>query len=119
VVFPAGAVGLLAAHSARLRGGAQVYSVDAIPERLDKAGELGAIRINFIRQDQDTVELIREHRSKWRTGPAFWRKNPLCEVTCAIDAIGFHARAETDCTKQDPLWAMQAIAELVNLAVGS
>jgi glutathione-independent formaldehyde dehydrogenase len=67
VVFGAGAVGLLAAYSARLRGAAQVYSVDAIPERLDKAGELGAIPINFIRED--TVELIREHQSKWRSRP--------------------------------------------------
>jgi glutathione-independent formaldehyde dehydrogenase len=61
------ALGLLAAYSARLRGAAQVYSVDAIPDRLDKAGELGAIPINFIRED--TVELIREHQSKWRSRP--------------------------------------------------
>ena len=40
-VFGAGAVGLLAAYSARLRGASEVYSVNLIPERLDKAAELG------------------------------------------------------------------------------
>jgi glutathione-independent formaldehyde dehydrogenase len=34
-IFGAGAVGLLAAYSARLRGAARVYAVDAIPERLE------------------------------------------------------------------------------------
>ena len=43
-------------------------------------------------------------------------ENPLGGVTCAIDAIGFQARAETDYTKEDPLWVMQAIAELINPA---
>ena len=114
VVFGAGAVGLLAAYSARLRGAARVYSVDAIPERLDKAGELGAIPINFIRED--TVELIREHQSKWRSGPAFRMENPLGGVTCAIDAIGFQARSQTDYTREDPLWVIEAIAELINPA---
>ena len=114
VVFGAGAVGLLAAYSACLRGAARVYSVDAIPERLDKAGELGAIPINFIRED--TVELIREQQSKWRSGPAFRMENPLCGVTCAIDAIGFQARSQTDYTREDPLWVIEAIAELINPA---
>jgi glutathione-independent formaldehyde dehydrogenase len=84
-----------------LRGAAQVYSGDAIPERLDKAGEPGALPINFIHED--TVKVIREHQSKWRSGPAFRRENPLYGVTCAIDAIGFQARAETDYTKEDPI----------------
>ena len=35
-VFGAGAIGLLAAYSARLRGASEVYSVDLIDERLDK-----------------------------------------------------------------------------------
>ena len=37
-VFGAGAVGLLAAYSALLKGAAEVYVVDHIAERLDKAG---------------------------------------------------------------------------------
>ena len=41
-VFGAGAVGLLAAHSALIKGAAEVYVVDHIAARLDKAGEPGA-----------------------------------------------------------------------------
>jgi hypothetical protein len=43
-VFGAGAVGLLAAYSARLEGAAEVYVVD-VPERLDKAGRAPAKRV--------------------------------------------------------------------------
>jgi glutathione-independent formaldehyde dehydrogenase len=47
-IFGAGAVGLLAAYSALLRGAAEVYVVDMVPERLEKAGEIGAVPINFL-----------------------------------------------------------------------
>jgi glutathione-independent formaldehyde dehydrogenase len=114
VIFGAGAVGLLAAYSARLRGAARVYSVDAISERLEKAGELGAIPINFLHGDP--VEQIKEQQSKWRSGPAFRQENPLSGVTCAIDAIGFQARSKMDYSREDPLWVTEAIAEMINPA---
>ena len=114
VVFGAGAVGLLAAYSARLRGAARVYSVDAIPERLEKAGELGAIPINFLHGDP--VEQILEQQSAWRSGPAFRQENALCGVTCAVDAIGFQARSRSNYEKEDPLWVTEAIADLINPA---
>jgi len=41
-VFGAGTIGLLAAYSALLQGAREVYCVDGIDARLDKAGELGA-----------------------------------------------------------------------------
>jgi len=99
-IFGAGSVGLLAAYSARLRGAARIYVVDAIPERLEKAGELGAIPINFI--ECDPVERIKEVQAKWRSGSAFRQEGPLGGVTCAIDAIGFQARSKTDDSKEDP-----------------
>ncbi|EEB93008.1 hypothetical protein MPER_08395, partial [Moniliophthora perniciosa FA553] len=40
-VFGAGPVGLMAAYSAVLRGAADVYVVDRVPERLAKAKEIG------------------------------------------------------------------------------
>jgi alanine dehydrogenase/PNT-like protein len=46
-VFGAGTAGLLAAYSALLRGAGEVYVVDHIPDRLDKAGELGATPVDF------------------------------------------------------------------------
>jgi glutathione-independent formaldehyde dehydrogenase len=113
-VFGAGAVGLLAAYSARLRGAARVYVVDAVPERLDKAGELGAIPVDFLAGDP--VEQIKAHQSKWRSGRAFRQEKPLGGVSCAIDAIGFQARSKTDFNREDPLWVTEAMAELLNPA---
>jgi glutathione-independent formaldehyde dehydrogenase len=113
-IFGAGAVGLLAAYSARLRGAARIYVVDAIPERLEKAGELGATPINFLRGDP--VEQIREQQSKWRSGRAFRLEQPLSGVTCAIDAIGFQARSKNDYAQEDPRWVIDAMADLVNPA---
>src|SRR6202012_3831845 len=46
-VFGAGAVGLLAAHSALIKGAGEVFVVDHVPARLDKAGEVGAIPVGF------------------------------------------------------------------------
>jgi glutathione-independent formaldehyde dehydrogenase len=113
-VFGAGAVGLMAAYSALLRGAARVYSVDAIAERLEKAGELGAIPINFL--EGDPVLQIKEAQAKWRTGSAFRQEDPLGGVTCAMDVIGFEARSKTDYSKEDPIWVTEAIAELIDPA---
>jgi glutathione-independent formaldehyde dehydrogenase len=113
-IFGAGAIGLLAAYAARLRGAAKIYVVDAVAERLEKAGELGAVPINFLHGDP--VEQIKEQQSRWRSGDAFRQEKPLGGVTCAIDAIGFQARSKTDYAKEDPLWVTEAIAELINPA---
>lgn len=113
-IFGAGSVGLLAAYSAKLRGAARVYVVDAVPERLEKAGELGCVPVNFLRGDP--VEQIREQQGKWRAGGAFRNEKPLGGVTCAIDAVGFQARSKADFSQEDPLWVTEAIAELINPA---
>lgn len=113
-IFGAGSVGLLAAYSARLRGAARIYVIDAIAERLEKAGELGAVPINFL--NSDPVEEIKRLQSTLRSGSAFRQEKPLGGVTCAIDAIGFQARSKTDYTREDPYWVTEAIAEIVNPA---
>jgi len=112
VIFGAGSIGLLAAYSARLRGAAHIYVVDAIPERLQKAEDLGAVPIDFLRGDP--VEQITELQSAWRSGTAFRQENPLGGVQCAIDAIGFQARSRTDFSQEDPSWVIEAISELLN-----
>ena len=77
-VFGAGPVGLMAAYSCVIRGAAEIYAIDHVPERLDKAAELGAIPINF---DQgNPVEQIKDRRS----GDG---------VDKAIDAVGYQAAA--------------------------
>ena len=108
-IFGAGSIGLLAAYSARLRGAARIYVVDAIPERLEKAGELGAVPIDFLHGDP--VEQIKELQSAWRRGSAFRQEKPLGGVSCAIDAIGFQARSKTDFSQEDPSWVIEAIAD--------
>jgi threonine dehydrogenase-like Zn-dependent dehydrogenase len=55
-VFGAGPVGLLAAHSAILRGASKVYVVDRILMRLECAKAFGAIPIDF--SESDAVDQI-------------------------------------------------------------
>jgi glutathione-independent formaldehyde dehydrogenase len=50
-VYGAGPVGLMAAYSALLRGASQVFCVDRVPERLAKAGEIGATPVDFTAVD--------------------------------------------------------------------
>ena len=77
-VFGAGPVGLMAVYSCVIRGAAEIYSIDHVQERLDKAAEVGAIPINF---DQgDPVQQIKDRRS----GQG---------VDKGIDAVGYQAAA--------------------------
>ena len=77
-VFGAGPVGIMAAYSCAIRGAAEIYVVDHVQDRLDKAGELGGIPINF--DDGDPVQQIKERRG----GDG---------VDKAIDAVGYQAAA--------------------------
>jgi len=77
VVFGAGPVGLMAAYGSIIRGAAEVYSVDHVKERLDKAESIGAIPINY--DEGDPVEQIKSMR-------------PLGRGTDkGIDAVGYQA----------------------------
>src|ERR1700753_1486684 len=51
VVYGAGPVGLLAAHSAMIKGASQVFVVDKEADRLDLAGKIGATPIDFSKGD--------------------------------------------------------------------
>src|SRR5438445_9848132 len=89
-IFGAGAIGLLAAYCAlHLLVATEVYVVDYVSERLDMAGELGAIPIDF--RKGDPVEQILEQRGRFRTqAGATWRgEEVMGGVNCGIDAIGF------------------------------
>ena len=77
-VFGAGPVGLMATYSCLIRGAAEVYSVDHVKERLDKAAEIGAIPINY--DEGDPVQQIKDRRGG--TG-----------VDKGIDAVGYQATA--------------------------
>lgn len=114
VVFGAGGVGLLAAHSALLRGAAWVYVVDCIPERLAKAQEYGAIPIDY--RASDPVEQIMELRKKSRMDSVYRDEHVMDGVTCGIDAVGFQARSQDDYHRDDPNWIISSLAKLVHPA---
>jgi len=108
-VFGAGAVGLLAAYSAVLKGASEVYVVDHIAERLDKAGELGAIPIDF--GDGDPVEQIKE----WRRRRGLPRGEEAADgVERCIDAVGFQALDRANPEQERPTQIIDDLARLVN-----
>ncbi|MDA0597318.1 MAG: glutathione-independent formaldehyde dehydrogenase [Chloroflexi bacterium] len=77
-VFGCGPVGLMASYSAILRGASQVFAVDHVQARLDKAAEIGAIPINY--DVANPVEQIKAHLG----GEG---------VDKGIDAVGYQATA--------------------------
>ncbi|KAF8828397.1 hypothetical protein HHX47_DHR4000874 [Lentinula edodes] len=85
VVFGAGPVGLMAAYSAIIRGASDIFVVDRVPERLQKAKEIGATPIDF--SASDPVEQI----LKLRGGK---------EVDRGVDAVGYQAVTSDGKTEQ-------------------
>lgn len=96
-VYGAGPVGLMAAYSALLRGAARVLVVDEVPERLQKAEEIGAIPVDF--KQGDPAEQIKD-----RLGGEGADKG--------IDAVGYQAHArETD--REEPAVVLNSLVDAV------
>ncbi|MFG2819640.1 glutathione-independent formaldehyde dehydrogenase [Kitasatospora sp. NPDC048365] len=76
VVQGAGPVGLMAAHSAVLRGAARVFVVDKEADRLELARQLGAEPLDF--SDTDPVEAVMDATDG-------------AGVDCGIEAVGYQA----------------------------
>jgi glutathione-independent formaldehyde dehydrogenase len=108
-VFGAGTVGLLTAYSSLLRGAAQVYVVDAVPDRLDKAGELGAVPVDY--RHADPVEQIRELRRSAGLPPG---EEELGGVQVGIDAVGFQAHDRAAPGVEKPTQVVDDLARLVD-----
>ncbi len=111
VIYGAGAIGLLTTMCALLRGAAQVFVVDAIPERLEKAGELGAVPINM--SDGDPVKVIWEQLARQRTGIAWRGEEAEIGATVGIDAIGFQARDPKNYAVEKPTTVIDDLARIV------
>src|SRR5260370_27935461 len=88
----------MAAYSAMLRGAAEVYVVDQIPERLSKVKAIVAIPIDF--NKGDPVEQI----SSIRHGES---------VDKGIGAVGFQARVHGTCMV-DPFYVHIAYFLIAN-----
>jgi glutathione-independent formaldehyde dehydrogenase len=80
VVYGAGPVGLLAAHSAMIRGASQVFIVDKEPDRLALAEKIGVTPIDFSRADP--VEQVLDATGGRGTD-------------CGVEAVGYQAHDAT------------------------
>ncbi|BBJ39015.1 alcohol dehydrogenase [Streptomyces antimycoticus] len=96
-VYGAGPVGLMAAYSALLRGAAKVFVVDRVPERLAKAEEIGAIPIDFSKDD--AVRQIMD-----RTGGEGTDKG--------IDAVGYQAQGR-EAGHEEPAVVLNSLVDTV------
>ncbi|MGC2176208.1 MAG: glutathione-independent formaldehyde dehydrogenase [Acidimicrobiales bacterium] len=108
-VFGAGAIGLLAAYSAYLKGASEIYVVDRVPERLAKVAESGATPIDFT--NGDPVAQIKELRHEH--GLPFGEE-AMDGVNIGIDAVGFQARDRSNPDVENPTQVIGDLARLVN-----
>ncbi|KIJ63015.1 hypothetical protein HYDPIDRAFT_113519 [Hydnomerulius pinastri MD-312] len=96
-VFGAGPVGLMAAYSALLRGASEVYVVDRVPERLEKAREIGCVPVDFSKGDPvETIKSMRGGR----------------EVDRGVDAVGYQATT-ADGKTEKPNAVLEALIAVV------
>jgi glutathione-independent formaldehyde dehydrogenase len=79
-IFGTGPVGLMAAHSAALRGASQVFVVDKAPDRLKLVERFGATAVNFA--DVDPTEMITDCTDGFG-------------VDCGVEAVGYQAHDPT------------------------
>jgi glutathione-independent formaldehyde dehydrogenase len=96
-----------------MRGARQVFVVDAIPERLDKAAELGAVPINM--SQGDPVDPILEQIARQRSGVAWRGEEANLGANVCIDAIGFQARDPNDYAVEKPSAVIHDLARLIAL----
>ena len=111
-VFGAGPVGLLAAHSAKLRGAAEIYVVDGVDDRLAMAARIGATPIDF--RDGDPVEQIVALRRARTAGKLRPGEEKMMGVMCGIEAVGYQAIDWADPSAENPARVIEDLIRLVN-----
>jgi glutathione-independent formaldehyde dehydrogenase len=113
-VFGAGPVGLLTAYCSLLKGASEVYVVDSVAERLEKAEELGAIPVDF--SEGDPVEQIFALRKKNRGIQQSLRpgEEKMKGVDCAIDAVGYQARNDDNPDQEKATQVLENCLKVVN-----
>jgi glutathione-independent formaldehyde dehydrogenase len=95
-IFGAGPVGLMAAHSAVLRGASQVFVVDKEADRLQLAGRLGATAINFA--EANPTEVILDCTDGFG-------------VDCGVEAVGYQAHDPTG--QEHPEMVLDNLVEVI------
>jgi glutathione-independent formaldehyde dehydrogenase len=115
-VLGGGPVGLLAAYSSVLKGAGEVYVIDRIPERLEKAKELGATPVDFLKGDP--VEQIFQLRKKNKGIQGSLRpgEEKLEGVDCVVDAVGYQAQPDQEAkpSQEKPTQPLENAVRLVN-----
>jgi glutathione-independent formaldehyde dehydrogenase len=96
-VYGAGPVGLMTAYSALLRGAKKVFVVDRVPERLDKARELGCFPINFA--EGNPIDQIKDQTDGEGTDKG-------------IDAVGYQAKAASG-EDEEPAIVLNSVIQTV------
>jgi glutathione-independent formaldehyde dehydrogenase len=113
-IFGAGPVGLLAAHSALIKGASEVYVVDSVPERLRLVKEFGATPVDLTKGDP--VEQIFALRKKNKGVQESLRpgEEKMKGVDCAIDAVGYQARDDKSPSKEKATQVLENCLRVVN-----
>ena len=111
-VFGAGPVGLMAAHSALLRGASELYVVDGVDDRLAKAAEVGACPIDF--RLGDPVEQIVAIRRRGEAGDGLPGSDKMMGVMCGIEAVGYQATDWANPGDENPARVLEDLIRLVN-----
>jgi len=100
-VFGAGPVGLMAAHSAYLRGAARVFVVDFAPDRLQLAARFGVTTIDASKASPS--EQILDATDGWGTD-------------CGVEAVGYQAHDHDG--NEDPELVMDELIKTVRTTGG-
>jgi glutathione-independent formaldehyde dehydrogenase len=101
VVFGAGPVGLLAAHSSFLCGAARVFAADLEPDRLALAERFGATAIDIA--DVDPAEFVRDATDG-------------LGADCGIEAVGYQAHDQAG--NEHPEMVLDALVNAVRTTGG-
>jgi glutathione-independent formaldehyde dehydrogenase len=117
-VFGAGPVGLLSAHCALLKGASEVYVVDSIPARLEKAEELGATPVDYSKGDPVEQIFALRKKNKGITQSLRPGEEKMKGVDCAIDAVGYQARDDENPDKEKATQVLENCVRVLN-ATGS
>ena len=116
-IFGAGPGGLISANCAQIRGASEIYVVDGVKERLEKAREFGAIPINFNNGDAvEQIQAIRKQDSPHLASLRPREAEKLAGVDCAIDAVGYQARDPKNPSKEKPTQVIEDCVRIVNPA---
>ena len=104
VVYGAGPVGLLAVHSAWLRGAAQVFAVDMHPDRLGIAEEFGGTPVNIA--DGNPAEQVLEATRG-------------AGADCGVEAVGYQAHEPSGQERPELVmdWLVQSVRPTGRLGV--